>query len=112
VPNDLLSWELKMRTWLKRRKQGTASIGRHGIPKIELDGSVDEIHLSQFTPNSLRRLLEDSGFEVINESLDPFFAKKGLKLALFQLYYAFHLALHFIFGVNRYNTIWMVGRAK
>ena len=103
VPNDLRSMELRIRN-LRRR------IGKYGIPPIVLDGSVDEIHLSQFTPATLARNLERLGFTVLENSLDPYFAMSGWKLRAHQLYYAFHSVLNALFGVNFYNTIWVAAR--
>ncbi len=111
VPNDLYSWELKIRTAIRRWKGVlSCTTGWTGIAKIALDGSVDEIHLSQFSVASLRKLLTDVGYEIAQESLDPFFAKRGFKLFVFQSYYTLHRLLHILFGINRYNTIWMVGK--
>ncbi len=100
VPNDLKSMELRLRN-LKRK------IGKFGIPPIVLDGSVDEIHLSQFTTASLVRSLEGLGFNVVEASLDPYFAVSGFKLWAHKTYYAFHSLLNKVFGVNFYNTIWV-----
>lgn len=100
VPNDLKSMELKLRN-MKRK------IGKFGIPPIVLDGSVDEIHLSQFTPSSLAGALERVGFKVVDVSLDPYFAKTGWKLLVHRLYYAFHSSLNKLSGANFYNTIWV-----
>lgn len=113
VPNDLFSWELKTRTWM-RRKNGTLppTTGAYGIPKIVLDGSVDEIHLSQFTPKTIALLCERTGFDVIESGLDPYFAKKGFKNLAFQTYYFLHLFLHKIFETNHYNTILITVKRK
>jgi len=109
VPNDLLSWELKSRTAFKRlRRRLPPHTGPLGLPKIQLDGSVDEIHLSQFTPASLNVALAKAGFRVIESTLDPYFAKKGLKLRIHQLYYHVHLTLHRLFRTNHYNTIFVI----
>jgi SAM-dependent methyltransferase len=111
VPNDLLSWELKIRTALKRlRKRLPRGTGRYGLPKIVLDGSVDEIHLSQFTPKSLQTILRKIGFDVILNTVDPYYVKAGWKIWLHHFHYAFHLTLNRLFGINRYNTILMVAR--
>jgi SAM-dependent methyltransferase len=111
VPNDLRSMELKIRSLLKHTmNRQTDRFGPLGISKIVLDGSVDEIHLSQFTPASLASLVTKSGFTVVENSLDPYFAKQGRKLAIHMAYYKFHSLLHRIFGINLYNTIWLYSR--
>jgi 2-polyprenyl-3-methyl-5-hydroxy-6-metoxy-1,4-benzoquinol methylase len=64
VPNDLQSYRGKryLRSFSARR---FGRFARVGLSKIVLDGSLPEIHLSYFTPEVLRRLLERSGFSVI-----------------------------------------------
>lgn len=109
VPNDLFSWDLKIKTYLKKlRKTLPSSVGAFGIPHIVLDGSQEEIHLSQFAPKSLRFLMESLGFKVLVNSLDPFYAKKGKKLLIHNMYYFFHKTLKTLLGINRYNTILFV----
>lgn len=109
VPNDLNSWEVKARAaWARSKSNGAVEMGTSGLRKIVLDGTIDEIHLSQFTPQSLRYLLQQCGFEIVQESLDPYFAKHGVKYAVFNLIYLTFLTLHAVTGINRYNTIWMV----
>jgi SAM-dependent methyltransferase len=111
VPNDLLCWQLRARTLLARRKNLLpASVGVFGIPRMTLNGSVDEIHLSQFTPKSLRNLVQSLGFTVLTDSVDPYYVKKGKKLLLHDLYYRFHKVLKAVFGINRYSTILLVCR--
>ncbi|MBI3986706.1 MAG: class I SAM-dependent methyltransferase, partial [Lentisphaerae bacterium] len=51
--------------------------GWKGIPRIALDGTQDEIHLSYFTAHSLTGLLDRTGFSIEAMSLDPFWASAG-----------------------------------
>jgi SAM-dependent methyltransferase len=109
APNDLKSWELKIRTLMRRRRgELGSSFGKYGIPALALDGTVDEIHLSQFTAGSLCSALTRLGFRIVDRSLDPYFATTGKKLFIQQAYLAFHSLLNRLFGVNFYNTIWIV----
>ena len=113
VPNDLRSWELKLKT-LVRRQAGRLppNVGACGIPRVGLDGSVDEIHLSQFTPASLGRLMDRCGFEVIAMTLDPYFVRTGFRLLLHRAYYRAHLALNRLCGVNGYNAMLAIGKKR
>jgi hypothetical protein len=77
---------------------------------ISRAGTSREIHLSHFTPPVLRRLLEDSGLRIIEESLDPYYASTGIRLLLDSAYNAPHRLLHAALKINRYDTIWMVAR--
>jgi len=113
VPNDLRSWRMRTRRWIKRllKRVGLSRfrhVGPSGFSKIQLDGSADEIHLSHFTPNVLRRLLEGAGFRVIQESLDPYFAGRGPRLLLHHLWYLLASCVMAVFRTNIYDTIWMV----
>lgn len=113
VPNDILSLKAKIKIFLKHiRVKKFGNIGKLGLPKINLDGSLNEIHLSHFTPEVLKQLLERSGFFVVENSLDPYYAKNGVKLILHHLYYIFNLILMFVLKRNYYDTIWMVARKK
>jgi SAM-dependent methyltransferase len=109
VPNDVLAWT----SWLKSmgRRCGLPAFQKFspkfGLPKA---GSSREIHLSHFTPDVLRRLVESYPFEVLEESLDPYYVATGAKRALDFSYYALHRALFSIYRTNRYDTIWMVAR--
>jgi hypothetical protein len=77
---------------------------------ISRAGASREIHLSHFTVAVLRWLLENSGLHVVEESLDPYYVSRGLRLCLDSLYYAAHRALSATLKINRYDTIWMVAR--
>jgi SAM-dependent methyltransferase len=113
VPNDLRSWELRIKTLLRRaRGRLPAHVGPSGIPRLALDGSVDEIHLSQFTAGSLRRLMERCGFEPVALTLDPYFVRRGFRSLLHRTYYRAHQAVHRLSGVNGYNAILAIGRRR
>jgi ubiquinone/menaquinone biosynthesis C-methylase UbiE len=109
VPNDVLAWTSKIKLIGKRLGLGPFQkfSPKFGVPRAF---TSREIHLSHFTPTVLRRSLEQEGLEVLNESLDPYYAATGIRLFLHTAYYAFHRLLFGLFHVNRYDTIWMVVR--
>jgi 2-polyprenyl-3-methyl-5-hydroxy-6-metoxy-1,4-benzoquinol methylase len=109
VPNDVLAWTSKIKKVGK--KLGLQSFQKFS-PRLGISraGTSREIHLSHFTPPVLRRLLENSGLQMMEESLDPYYASTGIRLFLDTVYYAFHRLLHATLKINRYDTIWMVVR--
>jgi ubiquinone/menaquinone biosynthesis C-methylase UbiE len=109
VPNDVLAWSSKIKKFGKRL--GIQSFQKFS-PKLGISraGASSEIHLSHFTPSVLRWLLEDSGLGVTEESLDPYYVSRGVRLFLDSAYYAVHRTLHAALKINRYDTIWMVAR--
>jgi 2-polyprenyl-3-methyl-5-hydroxy-6-metoxy-1,4-benzoquinol methylase len=109
VPNDILAWTSKIKKLGKRlgfepfqKFSPTLGISRAGASR--------EIHLSHFTPAVLRQLLENSGLQIVEESLDPYYVSGGVRLILDSAYYALHQLLHATLKINWYDTIWMVAR--
>ncbi|MBZ5493467.1 MAG: class I SAM-dependent methyltransferase [Acidobacteriia bacterium] len=109
VPNDVLAWTSKIK---KIGKNIGLSPFQKFSPKLGIAraGASREIHLSHFTPSVLRRLLENCGLRMVEESLDPYYVSSGLPLLLDSSYYAVHRILHAALKINRYDTIWMVAR--
>jgi len=115
VPNDVMSIRIVGKTWIKRilSRCGVGrfrNVGKLGLPGIALDGSFDEIHLSHFTPTVLQRLLEGSGFEIIENSLDPFYVAGGIRALLHRVYYLSMTLLKFLLKKNYYETLWVVAK--
>lgn len=111
VPNDVLSWKNQFKILLKKLGiKRFSNISRSGLHKLTLDGSLSEIHVSHFTSDVLRKALEKTGFRITEDSLDPYFATRGLRLAIHYLSYYLHSILFFVTGRNRYDTIWMVAQ--
>jgi SAM-dependent methyltransferase len=111
VPNDLGSLLSKVKVLLKTlgvRKY--SRLGRLGLSRITLDGAMDEIHLSHFTPDVLRRLLEASGFSIVESALDRQYAARGLAEVIWGLYYAVCDVVRTTLKINVYETIWVVAR--
>jgi SAM-dependent methyltransferase len=109
VPNDVLAWSSTIKKAGKRLRlkpfQKFSPV--LGIPRA---GSSREIHLSHFTPAVLRKLVEQSGLDVVEESLDPYYVSSGVRRIVVSAYYALHQMLHAAFKSNRYETIWMVAQ--
>ncbi|MCP4685029.1 MAG: class I SAM-dependent methyltransferase [bacterium] len=117
VPNDVLSGKRLVKKRIKRllARCGVAKykdVGPLGLPAIDLDGEMDEVHLSHFTPKVLRRLLEDSGFEIVDCNLDPYFVASGFQSLRSTVYYRLMKFLRVLLRRNFYEAIWVVGRKK
>lgn len=108
VPNEVASLRGVKRRLFGARNQGTC--GELGLPRIRLDGSNDEIHLSHFTPAVLRQLLMATGFSVVKSTLDPYYVRTGPGRWLDDLYYYTCAAFLRLFGVNIYDAILVFAR--
>lgn len=78
-------------------------LGLRRLQPITLSG--EEIHLSHFTPNSLRAVLNRAGFSVAYLSLDPYWDTPEREE--FLRYYGMGF-LYRVTGINLYSTIWAV----
>jgi SAM-dependent methyltransferase len=114
VPNDIRSIKARARELF--RKTGIhhqSSGGIYGLPKLTLDGSLGEIHLSHFTPDVLDSMLIREGFEVLEHSLDPYFVSNGfVRRIAGEMYYRIHRVFFRITGLNLYNTMWVVAQNR
>ncbi|ABQ27932.1 Methyltransferase type 11 [Geotalea uraniireducens Rf4] len=113
VPNELESLRRRVRHALNRL--GLRQIKYHGllgIPKIVLDGSLAEIHLSHFTPAVVADLVQRNGFAVVENDLDPYYVKHGPAGLLHAAYYRLMRVLWKLTGKNFYDTIWLVARKQ
>jgi 2-polyprenyl-3-methyl-5-hydroxy-6-metoxy-1,4-benzoquinol methylase len=111
VPNEVASLRgLKRRLFSKLGKRHNGGI--LGLPRLTLDGSISEIHLSHFSPGVLARLLESTGFSVIVKTLDPYYVRTGWRRLKADAYYYGCLAFRHLLGVNIYDTILMIARKK
>jgi SAM-dependent methyltransferase len=109
VPNEISSLRgLKRRIF--NRLRGHQDHGTLGLPRLTLDGSISEIHLSHFSPPVLARLLETTGFKVVANTLDPYYVRTGLRRLKADFYYYSCLLFHLMFRVNIYDTILMIAR--
>jgi 2-polyprenyl-3-methyl-5-hydroxy-6-metoxy-1,4-benzoquinol methylase len=86
--------------------------GVFGLPKIELDGTLSEIHLSHFTVSSLRRWLTKENFAVVEDTLDPYYVATGVLEVIHDLLFLIFLTIKRISNSNLYDTIWIVAKRK
>jgi len=117
VPNDVLSLKRVVKTGIKRvlGRCGVTrfkKVGYLGLPGIDLNGEMDEIHLSHFTPSVLRRLIEDSGFRMLYCTLDPYYVASGFSAFRSSVYYWLMIVLKLLLRRNFYETIWVVGQKR
>lgn len=109
VPNDVLALgslvkKMGRRIGLTQFRKFSSVLG------ISRAGTSKEIHLSHFTPQVLRTLVRNAGFEIVCEGLDPYYAATGLRKLAHGVYYSIHRALFALSGMNRYETIWLIAR--
>ncbi len=107
VPNEIASLRGRLRALL--RGLGLRQ-SRYGIPRISLDGSIDEIHLSHFTPDVLRRALEHAGFSVISNTPDPYFLRTGLRRLKAEAFYFGCVAFQTAFRINLFDAMFVIAR--
>jgi len=111
VPNDVSRIRASIARLL--RKLGIPKIHDHGVmglPKLVLDGSLPEIHMSHFTSPVLRSFLERNGFEVVEDTLDRFYAESGGARLKNDLFHLIGMAARKLFGINIYSTILTIAR--
>jgi len=113
VPNEVASLRAVLRRILvKGNLKKPGDRGALGLPRIRLDGSIGEIHLSHFTPKVLRHLVSSTGFSILTSTLDPYYVRSGLARVRAELYYMFCLSLRGLFGINVYDAILVIARKK
>lgn len=113
VPNDVVSFKVLPKTILKKLGvKRYVKFGIYSLPKIKLDGSLDEIHLSHFTPKVLKGLFERLGFEIVELGLDPYYLRKGFGQYLHDLHFGVCSFINSLIGRNGYDTILLVARKK
>jgi SAM-dependent methyltransferase len=111
VPNDVLAWTSKLKKL--GRNMGLGPFKKFSpILGISRAGSSREIHLSHFTPDVLRKLLEGTGFTIVAQGIDPYYASSGVRGAVDAAYCSAHGLIYKTLGMNRYDTIWMVGKKR
>ncbi len=109
VPNEVASLRgFKRRLFGRIHKPSNG--GALGLPRLTLDGSISEIHLSHFSPPVLARLLAATGFSVLVDTLDPYYVRTGLRRLKADFFYYACLVFRNIFGLNIYDTILMIAR--
>jgi SAM-dependent methyltransferase len=113
VPNDLESlgagirrFKIHLRCWVGRKEH--LDRGNWGLPSLSLTGTMDELHLSHFTQDSIKALLEIHGFRLIDLSLDPFYVASGVRLIRHSIRFGLCEMWRRLTGINLYGTHWVV----
>ena len=109
VPNDVMGWGSLVKRIGKR--MGLPPFQKFSrVIGVARAGASREIHLSHFTPAVLTMLLRATGFQIVEEGLDPYYASAGLWKLAHTFYYGLHRVLFALTDSNRYETIWMIAR--
>lgn len=109
VPNDIDSWFACRNRFL--RKMGLKKyrpLGETGLPALTLGGS--EIHLSHFSEQILRTVLQGVGFRVLATGLDPYFSVTGMRKVRRYRRYFWYRAVYLLTGKNLYDTFFIVAQ--
>ena len=111
VPNELNSLRARVVRFLVRLKlKDPKGRGRMGLPRIRLDGSIHEVHLSHFTPGVLQKLLETTGFSVVSSTLDPYEVNTGRRGLVSGVLYYLYLTIRRLTGANLHGAMLLIGR--
>lgn len=107
VPNDVHGFlKLPLKRLFRFLKLGQYKhYGKFGMAKIEIDQSMGEIHLSQFTAPVLVKFFEENGVRILFNSLDPYYVPDNFKN---RAKYNFFKFLKSITNKNYYDTILIV----
>jgi 2-polyprenyl-3-methyl-5-hydroxy-6-metoxy-1,4-benzoquinol methylase len=111
VPNEVISLRA-LKRWVFGKFKKPRGVGVLGLPRLTLDGSIHEIHLSHFTPSVLHRLLQTTGFSVVVDTLDPYYVRTGLRRVKADFYYFSCLLFRYLFGLNVYDAILVMARKE
>jgi 2-polyprenyl-3-methyl-5-hydroxy-6-metoxy-1,4-benzoquinol methylase len=111
VPNEVASLRafirrMLMKTGLKKSHR----MGKFGLPRISLAPDSDEVHLSHFTPRVLHRLLQTTGFSVVENTLDPYYVATGMARLKADIYYYLCYAFLQVFKLSVYDTMLVIAR--
>ena len=112
VPNEIHSFiKRPIRRLLSILKIGKfKNYGTFGLPRLTLNGTLREIHLSHFTVSSLTRGLSNENFTVVEDTLDPYYSAAGIAKIAHGFLYSASLFIKKAFEVNLYDTILMVAK--
>lgn len=113
VPNELQAFRQKIRRVLSRLGVLKSRFhGKLGIAPLVLDGSLDEIHLSHFTPAVLASMVKKQGFTIIENGLDPYFVSHGAAQYFQRAYYEVMNCVWKLTEQNCYDTIWLIAKKQ
>jgi SAM-dependent methyltransferase len=112
VPNEVSSLRARARRWMMNAGlKDRHRLGRFGLPLVGLGPQDGEVHLSHFIPDVLDKLLQNTGFSVLEKTLDPYYirAQRFARLKADAYYYCC-LAFMQVFGINIYDTMLVIAR--
>ncbi|MFC1729246.1 class I SAM-dependent methyltransferase [candidate division KSB1 bacterium] len=113
VPNDTKGIRPLIVRILRLLRVGKfRDFGKSGLPRIVLDGTLHEIHLSHFTDRVLTGYLQKNGFEIVSNTLDPFYAVKGVMKIIHDTIYVCSLIVKNVFRANIYPTMWIAAKKR
>ena len=81
--------------------------GKHTLPKISLEGTLTEIHLSHFTQKTAAYLMKSQSLEIVDMALDPYYVSGGIGAVVHKVIYATARLFHMVFRHNLYDTMWL-----
>jgi len=111
VPNEVASLRaIVKRLFVKAGLRRQPRTGKFGLPRIALDGTIAEIHLSHFTSHVLHRLLTATGFSIVKSTLDPYYVATGLQRIKADIYYLCCLFFFHLFRINVYDAVLVIAR--
>lgn len=105
VPNDVTNLKIIIKKLLNR-----FGFKYKIYQRIQLDGSIDEIHLSHFKPQVLTKLLAGTGFKIIEVSLDKYFISTECKRKKDEMYFRVMNFFNTLTKINLYDTIWVTAQ--
>ncbi len=105
VPNDIWSWSARLRVLAGKIRRDPK---RSSVYGLRHSADTQEIHLSHFTPRTLRAALERCGFSVRRVDCDPFYAASGSKLLLHHLNYQ----VHHLLRLPTYQAMWVIAEKR
>jgi SAM-dependent methyltransferase len=108
VPNEIKGWKRPIKRLLAHGRRGVHNYSKlYGLPRIKLDVSGEEIHLSHFTIDTIRKLVNLCGLRVIDEDLDPCHASTGPKQFLHELAFRACKLIYELRGPQLGEAIWI-----
>jgi SAM-dependent methyltransferase len=111
VPNDVQSLRQRIRRLMGRIPWVTPRFrGPLALPRLTLEKIGQEVHLSHFTPAVLEGFLKRLGFTDVETTLDPYYARSGLRELRANLRYAAFSMINSLLKQNLYSTIWVQAR--
>jgi SAM-dependent methyltransferase len=108
IPNEIRSWKRPIKwAFAVAGRGGSDTSKRYGLRKIQLESPGEEIHLSHFTIDSIRKLVNSCRLRVVDEDLDPCHASMGAKQLVLEVAFRVCKLAHNLAGVQCGEAIWI-----